>query len=130
MPQVTRSLSFDAGIEQILIREGTPMALPDSGQVIPGMTQVEQRLDGVLFPPSLEQTLLESFRPEIDHDDMLTPVGYQVALDASREELRQAAENAALPAEKEALRHASEVLDDQKKLGDLLLTYRHLLHKG
>ena len=61
MPEISRNLSFDAGIERILTRtDPNPPSLPDAGQIIPGDSHYEHRLDDVLFPPSVEQTLLTS----------------------------------------------------------------------
>ncbi|MEM1305691.1 MAG: hypothetical protein AAGG46_12385 [Planctomycetota bacterium] len=132
MREVGRGLSFDAGIEQILTRNDTQsLNLPKESQTLPGDGLFEQRLTEVLTPPSVEQELIESFRPEITNRDVLTPVGYQSALKSSRGKLEQLAKRlAAEPdqsAVRDAVRKAVERLDDELVRHDLISTYRNLL---
>ena len=131
MARITRNLSLDAGIEQILTRSDPfPSALPDTGRMMPGIDRVGQRLDEVLFPPSVEEELLESFRPEVDQREILTPNGYRAALEESQAELREAVARAKGTPAGDSLQRAVALLDEERELRDLLSTYRHLLHKA
>ena len=84
----------------------------------------------MLFPPSLEESLAEAFRPDVANRDVLTPGGYQGAVDGAVGDLRAAAAKATDPAEKAKLESALAVLKDDASLRDLLNTFRHLLHKA
>ena len=131
MSEIRRTISFDAGIEQILshAEQSTP-TLPESTNVATGAGRYTQQLDGVLFPPSLEQSIVDSFRPEITNLDLLTPVGYESALCECEELLHQQLQESTNSKTKEALQQLKELLGEEQELRTLLRTYRHLLHKA
>lgn len=131
MPEIRRTLNFDAGIEQILSHtsQATP-SLPSSSNVAAGAGRYEKQLDEVLFPPSLEQSIADSFRPEINHMDLLTPVGYESALCECEELASEQLEASANPQQAGCLGKLKDLLGEEQELRTLLRTYRHLLHKG
>ena len=131
MPEISRHLSFDAGIERILSRSD-PIApsLPESNQVLPGETHYEEHLTDLLLPPSVEQALAESFRPDVEHREILTPVGYETALDETETTMRTSIDRSISRSDQEKLESAVQLLEEEKNLRELLRTYRHLLHQG
>ena len=130
MSEISRKISLDAGIEQILTQQG-PAApkLPDA-ELLPGSVGYQQQLSTVLFPPSVEQALVDSFRPEINNRAMLTPVGFSDALKTTMTELDEAANRTISSNDKEKLREAMNLLDEDRGLRDLLGTYRQILHRA
>ncbi|MEO1525606.1 MAG: hypothetical protein AAFX06_09220 [Planctomycetota bacterium] len=130
MPEIHRTINFDAGIERILSHTDQSVpTLPDSANVAAGAGKYEQQLDEVLLPPSLEQSIVDSFRPEIKHFDLLNPIGYETALSECEEYLTENLELASDDAA-DRLRELRDLLSEEQKLRSLLRTYRHLLHKG
>lgn len=131
MPEVNRHLSFDAGIERVMNpADWQPMGLPETHSPLPGEAPVDQRLNEVLYPPSVEQTLIDSCRPDVQNLDVLTPGGYQSALDDARSLLKEALTRNGSTEEKEKLEGALALLQEEAELHDLLNTYRHLLHRA
>ena len=131
MAEIPRNLVFDQGIERVLPRvETTAPRLPEAAEVDPGVGRAERQLDDVLFPPSLEQSLVEALRPEISQREILTPVGYEAALAETAQQLEQAARENADTTQRERLQQASDLLQDEMELRELLRTYRHLLHQA
>lgn len=128
MAQIGRLLSFDAGIEQILTRDDLqPLNLPNESRAFPGEGLYEQRLVEVLTPPSIEQELTESFRPEIANREVQTPIGYRAALGESRRELDEAVRGMDEGPQRETLKRAAERLDHEQERHELINTYRSLL---
>lgn len=131
MNEITRSLSFDSGIERVIAHdELRPAGLPASQRALPGEAVVAQRLNEVLYPPSIEQALAEALRPDVQDREVLTPGGYRQALDDSAAQLRAAAGAAADPADRAALEAGLAILREDAGLRDLLATYRNLLHRA
>ena len=130
MPEISRKISLDAGIEQILTQQG-PAApkLPDA-ELLPGSVGYQQQLSSVLFPPSVEQALVDSFRPEVHNRAMLTPVGFSDALKATMSDLREAANQEISATDKHKLQDAMNLLEEDRGLRDLLGTYRQILHRA
>ncbi len=131
MVQVNRSLSFDTGIEQIVVQnDPRPASLPESGRALPGDGQIARLLDQVLSPSTIDQLLIESFRPEITERDLLSPPGYEAARDNAGPALRDALATLPDSQDREAVEEALKLLADDKSLRDLLNTYRNLLHRA
>lgn len=131
MPEINRNLSFDAGIERVLsTNDWQPMGLPDAARGLTAEAPVDQRLAEVLYPPSVEQGLLDSCRPDVHNPDVLTPGGYQTALENTRSRLQDALKRATTAEDKAKLQGALALLQEDAGLRDLLNTYRHLLHRA
>ena len=131
MPEINRSISFDTGIEQIVdFTDPNPAQLPDSGQYVPGEGSYQQQINEVLFPPSVEHSLLESFRPSVQQRQLLTPSGYNAAHTDCRNDLQHAIEKFGDRPEGEKLRNVADLLANSAELTNLLNTYRHLLHQA
>lgn len=132
MPEVTSTIRFDAGIEQISLGgDAAPDALPQTvSGFVPGSTHSSTQLTQVLFPPSIEQSLLESFRPELDNRTILDPVNYQSALQSCQQELSQLAQDHAGRPEGDKLQRAADELQQENELFRLLAMNRHLLQQA
>ncbi|MBI1247966.1 hypothetical protein GC197_09020 [bacterium] len=131
MPEINRKLTFDAGIEQITAYiDQTPSQLPEGGQFVPGEAAGKQYLDEVLFPPSVEQTLIESFRPKVTERQLLTAPGYHHAHDQCMEDLGESLKEFAGRPGEEKLQAMAQVLQDVEGLRNLFNTYRNLLHQA
>lgn len=131
MPEINRNLSFDAGIERVLsTNDWQPMGLPDAARGLTAEAPVDQRLAEVLYPPSVEQGLVDSCRPDVQNPNVLTPGGYQSALEDTRARLQEALKRATSPEDKSKLQSAIALLQEDAGLRDLLNTYRHLLHRA
>lgn len=131
MSEIRPAISFDAGIEQILShKDNVAPTLPDSPNVASGAGRYEKQLDDVLFPPSLEQSLADSFRPEISNLDLLTPVGYEAALCECEQLIDEQLADANTDQNRESLGNLKKLLTEEQELRSLLRTYRHLLHQA
>ena len=131
MPEIGPKINFDAGIEQIVSRTETQSAsLPEVGQYVPSEGLYEQQLLEVLFPPSIEQSLVESFRPLVRDLSILTPPGNQAALEESLIELKDMMKKHEGSPIAERIESALEVLGEESEMRALLATYRHLLHQA
>jgi hypothetical protein len=131
MPEIHRNLSFDAGIERVVsTSDWQPLGLPDAARSLTAEAPVDQRLAEVLYPPSIEQGLVDSCRPDVQNPDILTPAGYQAALEDTRNRLRDALKRATSQEDKQKLQAAVDLLQEDASLRDLLNTYRHLLHRA
>ena len=131
MPEINKTISFNVGIEQIVaFTDPNPAALPDAGQYVPGEGSYKQQLSDVLFPPSVEQALIESFGRPIENRELLTPPGYHAAQQQTAVEVEQAAQKQADRPEGGKLQALSELLKQGDDLNNLLNTYRHLLHQA
>ncbi|HVJ86622.1 MAG TPA: hypothetical protein VM452_13315 [Caulifigura sp.] len=129
--QVNRNLNFDTGIEQILVQnDPRRTALPETGRTLPGDGQITHLLDQVLSPPSVEQSLMESFRPEITERDLLSPAGYESAREQAGPALQGALSSLPDSNDRQSVEQALQLLADDKSLRDLLNTYRNLLHRA
>jgi hypothetical protein len=130
MVQVNR-LNFDTGIEQIVIQnDPRPASLPETGRTLPGDGQIVHLLDKVLNPTSVEQSLLESFRPTITEGDLLSPAGYEAARAAAIPLLKKALSETPDSNDRKSIEEALELLAEDQSLRDLLNTYRNLLHRA
>ena len=128
MAEIQLRPTFDAGIERILTHsDSRNVALPDAGNIASRTGRVEQELENVLFPPSLEQTLADSFRPEIRSLDLLTPVGYEAALSECIEFVEGCVKS---DQSEDSLKPLQDLLGEEQELRLLLRTYRHLLHQA
>ena len=131
MAEINRTISFDTGIEQILAYADTsPAKLPDGGQYVPGEGFYQQQLNDVLLPPSVEQSLLESFRPQIKDRSVLTPTGYQAAHNQCQQDVQEAIEKLGDQPDAQKLKSLVPLLQTGTGLTRLLNTYRHLLHRA
>lgn len=110
--------------------EWQPLGLPETTRAMPGEAPVDHRLAEVLYPPSVEQMLVDSCRPEVRNLEVLTPGGYQAALEDARSLLQDALGRAVDGGEKEKLQSALAILHEEAGLHNLLSTYRHLLHRA
>ena len=128
-------MTFDVGLTSITQADSVPNRLP-SDELIPGRSPVHQELNEVLSPPTLEQSLLDSFRPHIRHPRILTPTGNQLALVEAREELQkllpefEGSEQSDGSQQGDAIAEAIKALDHELEMHQTLTTYRHLLHQA
>lgn len=131
MSQINRLIAFDAGIEQILTQnDPLPVSLPDASRAAPADGPVSRQLDEVLTPPSVEQALIASLRPDITQRDILSPVGYEAARQGAAAALNAAGRSTTDPAQREVIGRALDLLDNDRGLQDLLSTYRNILHRA
>ena len=131
MPEVTSHLSFDAGIELISMQSGLALAsLPDSAPMVPTVSHYTQQLTKLLFPPSIEQTLLESLAPDIENRLILNPVTYHATLEQCQGQLQALADEHAGTPQGEKLQRAADELQAESEMCQLLTMSRHLLHQA
>ncbi len=131
MAEINRNISFDTGIEQISeYAESAPTHLPETSQFVPGGGIYKQQLLDVLFPETIEQSMVESFRPEIMNRILLSPTGFHAAHKQCCEDIQEAYKTYAGRPEGTALEELAELLDDGAELNALLSTLRHLLQQA
>jgi len=132
VPQIASQLQFDRGIDQISIRDyGGAERLPErTSSLVPGEDRYTQQLTELLFPPSVEQSLLESFRPDVNNRQLFSPVDNHVALQNCHDDLRTHAEQHAGRPAAEILKRAADELHVELELRQLLTACRHLLHQA
>lgn len=131
MARINSPIRFDAGIEEILIQsDSRPSTLPEGIRPVPGEGQITRLLDEVLSPPSVEQALVESLRPEIANREMLSPSGYQAAREFCVADLQRSLSMATTQEERGAIERAIQLLSDDNSLRDLLDRYRSVLHRA
>lgn len=135
MPEIQPKIAFDAGIERIVSKaaDGEP-SLPESADVSSGAGVYKPQLDSLLFPPSIEQSLIASLEPNIANKALLTPTGFANALAQSLKHVSEGVvgESAVslAPKSKEKLAKLAALFSEAEELRALLQTYRHLLHKA
>lgn len=128
---ISQSLSFDTGLETIVTTEDVEAPqLPQMTALPPSEEAMDAQLPQLLQTPTFDSRILSALRPFIRNRDILGPSRYQTLADESPDALDAAAD--ALPdgEAKDALHDAAKLLRDEKSLRDLLLLYRHTLHKA
>ncbi len=129
--EIQRKLSLDIGIERVLT---SPLAaqpsLPDADQTLPGDASYQLELERVLYPDSMEQTLLRSLRPEITHRELLSATRFQAMVEQAQESLRKKLAQIDAREDRKKIRRAIDALGEMKDLRDLLNGYRHVLHRA
>ncbi|THF57284.1 type III secretion apparatus assembly protein SctX [Pseudothauera rhizosphaerae] len=123
--------SFDRGIDRIIRNDQTSVPLPQAGQLAPSDAISRPELEKLLALPNLGDFLSETLKPDIDNKDLLTPQGFQRALQDALTELRQRAEDGSVDADTaKLLGKAARVLSEEANLRDLLNMYRSVLYQG
>jgi len=77
-----------------------------------------------------DQRVLSALRPLIRNRDILSPGRYLSLADELPEALEEEANRTADPHAQQDLRNAARLLREEKELRDLLMTFRHALHKA
>ena len=131
MAKISRNMSFETGIEEIRNRsqQSTP-SLPDVQAPLPGVAGYQPQLKEVLFPPSIEQQMVEGLRPTITDRSILSPSGFADTLKSARRELQQERDAAAAGTRRDKLDKAIDQLDANEQMRQLLGTYRHVLQRA
>lgn len=131
IPEAGGALAFNTGIVQVTTQSDlAPASLPDAAGLVPGETGYTEQLTKLLFPPSVEQSLLDSLRPEIDNRQMLNPVVYQATLENSFQEISQLGEEHAGTPKGDKLKRAADELQSELEMTNILSMCRHLLHQA
>ena len=131
MAEISDRLSFDTGIDGILQSTGPVVAkLPETASLNLGEVRYTQQLTKLLFPPSIEQALLESLRPSIEHQEILEPTTNRATLDVSLGQLRKSADERAGTPEGDVLQRAVTELEAETEMCELLSMCRHMLHSA
>ena len=131
MAEINNALRFDTGLAGILQQTGPEEAqLPNNSKALPGETSYEHRLNDVLYPPSMEQSLLESLRPDVNERDVLSPHKYETLVDLTQQGLSEAGLSLDSAEAQDQIRDTAQLLEEEKDLRGLLNTYRHFLHRA
>ncbi|MCG8649581.1 MAG: hypothetical protein MI861_07100 [Pirellulales bacterium] len=131
MEQVDSIFSADVGLEQIsTYSDPGSINLPDAAQFTPGQAGFARELVALLYPPSIEQSLLDSLRPELDDPRVLNPIEFHAALDASLDQLDRRITQDPAGADSAALRDALDELQEERELREQLQVHRQLLIKA
>ena len=120
---------FDRGIDRIIRNDQHEASLPDAARLPPTEAMASCELDRLLALPNLQDYLAADLQPAIADKTMLTPQGFQLAL---QEAIATLDERAAEPGEDPppALAKARRLLGKEAELRDLVFAYRHALHQG
>lgn len=130
MPEIPRDIRFDHGIEYIIdVDHVAPNTLPDTTGYIPGDTAIPDRLQEILSPPTVEENILDSFRPTCHNRDLFTPTGFQMAHDRCQFELQTKLDKLRGTAEGDKVQKLMKFLDEKQDLTELLTTLRKLLQQ-
>lgn len=131
MDQVNAIFSFDVGLEQVsTYSEPEQINLPDATELVPGESSFARELVALLYPPSIEQALLDSLRPELDDRRILNPVEFHAALERCHTMIEERIIQDPTNPHCEVLRDALDELGQELELRGMLMTYRHLLHQA
>lgn len=132
MPEIPRDIRFDRGIDLIVDHDvSTPVSLPEKTGFMPGDTQIREELPEILLPPTVEQSVLDSVRPEVKDRNLLTPVGFRDAHDVTQVDLKE--RQLKFPRgtkEHEKLDKLLDFLDEKQDLNELLNRLRTLLQRA
>jgi hypothetical protein len=104
--------------------------LPDVSGYVPADAHVRAQLAELLSPPTVEESVLESFRPPLKHRQLLTPAGLFQAAKTCREELQAAVEKEPRAAEAEKIQNLLTLLKQKQDLAELLIQLRQLLQQA
>jgi Type III secretion system YscX (type_III_YscX) len=120
---------FDRGIDRIIRNDQHEARLPDAAPLPPTEGMASGELDRLLALPNLEDYLAADLQPAVADKTMLTPQGFQLALQAAIATLD---ERAADPAQEPspAIAKARLLLGKEAELRDLVFACRHALHQG
>ena len=132
MPMKLDGFNFDRGIDRIIHNEQLDSPLPTSSHnLAPSDISSRPELDKLLSLPNLHDYLADALKPDIENKAILSPQGFQQALEGALTALRSHAEQAAPDsAEGKALNKAARVLGEEANLRDLLNMYRSVLYQG
>jgi type III secretion protein X len=124
--------SFDRGIDRIIHKTHVDeTTLPETTQLTPSETITLQELEKLLALPNLGDFLSDMLKPEIENKELLTPQGFQKALESALATLRQSAEGGGFDEETtKLLNKAARVLSEEANLRELLDMYRSVLYQG
>ncbi|MPM18172.1 hypothetical protein SDC9_64578 [bioreactor metagenome] len=134
----SQNLLFDRGIESIVYaRDQGDMSLPERAHAAVPEEGVRAQLAELLELPSLDDKIELAIRPRDIDRNLLVPVKFRSALDATLQRLKDAAPSAAPgqdnPEGTENLRtlnRAIRLLSEEANLRDLLQMYRSALYQG
>ena len=125
------NLVLDVGIERIVsMPKPEQTQLPEIGKQLPTDAGYQLELQRVLYPDSLEQTLLKSLQPAIKSREFLAATRYQSMVEQVQASLRKQMAQVDSREDRKKLRKAITALEDIKDLRDLLNAYRHILHRA
>lgn len=121
---------FDRGIDRIVRRdESNASSLPDSGHLLPPDARPSAELDKLLALPNLQDFVAADLQPQVLDGQILTPQGFQRALQAAIATLRNG--QLTVPAARRpALAKALALLQHESELRSLVALYRNALLQG
>jgi type III secretion protein X len=120
---------IERGIDRVVRDVGSPSAeLPDFVDLAPAEMLAHSQLDQLLALPNIEEFVAAALRPKVDDAQILTPVAFRSALEATLAGLRRAAEKQ--PRAARVHGRAARLLADEASLRDLLYMYRSALRQG
>jgi hypothetical protein len=122
---------MDSGIEEILW-EGGPAEgeFPESTSLIPSESPMEAYLSEILHPGSLDEHILASMVPQLNHREITIPARYQNIVGELHTSLCRILDKTGVPEARNALQNAVKLLEEQKELTNVLNAYRKLLMQG
>ncbi len=129
MPRVGELLSFTVGIEQILVDHGQHLDehLPESNTLFPSDTPPELHLEQVVRTQNYEKALLAGLCPSIEQRNVLLPGQIRAQLAEVARELDARFRKAKTSEEREELKKALLVLEEDEELREVLSAYERLL---
>lgn len=132
MPEgISHSFSFHAGLESVFTaRDLQDASLPGGSGLDPSEEAMEAPLQDLLSARSLESRLLESLKPMIPNREILLPGRYHSLADDTQSFFDNAAQHAPDEETRHCFREAASLLKEEQSMRDLLLMYRHSLHKA
>lgn len=131
MPEIPRDINLNFGIEWIVDSQDVDATtLPETRGYVPGDASVQDRLAEVLTPPTIEQTVLESFRPPLTIRDLLTPHGFQKAHRQCQQEVASHADDLRGTLDGDKVERLRGLLAEKADLTDLLTRFRQLLQQA
>lgn len=131
MPEIPRDIRFDHGIELIInSNHAIPASLPDSRKFVPGDARVQDRLSEILSPLTIEQSTLESFRPEIRDTTLLTLAGFRGAHAQCQVDVEEKLQTLPDSDDRNKVARLQQFLVEKQHLTDLLSQLRQLLQQA
>lgn len=123
--------NFDRGIDRILRNDPLDSPLPERGQLSPADAITRPELEQLLALPNLQDFLANALKPDVNNKALLTPQGFQAALQDSLSMLREQADASGPDSDTaRLLERAARVLNEEANLRELLTMYRSVLYQG
>lgn len=130
MNRIGSPAAFDYGLERVSEDWVAGNHLPDKSVGVSPLDRPENALNELLFPRTIEQTVLAALRPDIRHQELLTPHGFAEAQRQAMDEIGNAIQTENDVDRKQKLMELDELLQANAELHALVSSYRHLLHQA